>query len=174
MNKILALLMALILSGCGYTTKGFTFKETEIIIVPVINTIDITSERRINSNYETFPRLIENRLTNELVSKFNIDGHLKVVSQEGPSTLKLTCSVNSYSKEALSYEDDDNVEEQRLRLYVGMKLESPDGKVMISQTVVGEAEYFLSGANQKSESSAQDDLIDDTARGLSEAVLESW
>ena len=55
-----------------------------------------------------------------------------------------------------------------------MKLESPDGKVMINQTVVGEAEYFLSGANQKSESSAQDDLIDDTARRLSEAVLESW
>ena len=120
--------------------------------------------------------MIENRLTNELVSKFNIDGHLKVVNQEGPNTLKLTCSVDSYSKEALSYvdEDDDNVEEQRLRLYVGMKLESPDGKVMINQTVVGEAEYFLSGANQKSESSAQDDLIDDTARRLSEAVLESW
>ncbi len=173
MKKIMVLLLILSVVGCGYSTKGFTFKESKIIIVPVVNAIEITSESRQFSRYETFPRLIENKLTNEVIRRFNVDGHLKVVS-DSPDALKLACMVNQYSKEALRYEDDDDPEEQRLRLYVQMTLHSPEGTVLINRTVVGESSYFLSGSSQKSEILAQDDLVTDTARRISEAVLEEW
>jgi len=170
-NFLIALVF--IVAGCGYTTGGGLYAGRKIIITPAVNKIDITSETRKNSNYVTFPILIENKLTNKIISKFNIDGNLKVVNQ-AQDALKLTCIVNDYAKEALRYTGTDDVQEQRLRLYVATKLISAQEKVLINKTVVGETTYYLSGANQKSEEAAQVDLIDDTARRISEAVTEEW
>jgi hypothetical protein len=108
-----------------------------------------------------------------LVSRFNIDGQLKVVSQ-GPEALNLACAVNDYEKETLRYENNDDVKEQRLRLHILMTLTSPEGKILEERTVVGESSYYLSGPNQKSETAAQNDLIIDSARRISEAVAEEW
>jgi len=172
MKKFLVLLLFIIV-GCGYTTRGFVYVEDTIIIKPVINKIDITSESRKYSDYTSFPILIENRLTNEIVSKFNIDGNLKVVSED-PNALKLVCTVNDYNRDTLRYTDSDAVSEQRLRLNVHIKLTSGDGKVLKEKNVVGETEYYLTGANSKSESAAQLDLINDAARRITEAVTEEW
>ncbi|NQT28116.1 MAG: hypothetical protein HQ570_00790, partial [Candidatus Omnitrophica bacterium] len=112
-------------------------------------------------------------------------------------------------RETLRYtEGSDEIEEQRLRLSVHMKLTSGEGKVLQDQVVLGETTYHLSGTirtvsrcengkwkigsgdciydteaaanaansslNPKSESAAQLDLIDDTARRICEAVTEEW
>lgn len=135
--------------------------------------MDIASSGRRTSGYANFPILIENRLTSEMINKFNIDGHLKVVNR-AQSALELSCVVNNYTKEALRYTDSDDIKEQRLRLYVEMKLINPKGEVLQDKLIVGEASFFLSGPNQKSETVAQDELIEDTARRISEAVLEAW
>ncbi len=172
MKKLLVIL-ALIVAGCGYATSGCMYTGQKIIITPVANAIDITSEKRKYSNYESYPILIENTLTNRLVREFNIEGSMKVVSSD-PQAFKLACTITDYKKEALRYSGDDDVREQRLRLYVQMKFTDPAGKALIERSVVGETTYFLSGANQKSETAAQSDLVDDTARRLSEAVLEEW
>jgi len=206
--KNFVVLLLFIVVGCGYTTRGFVYTENTIIIKPVINKIDITSESRKYSDYTSFPILIENRLTNEIISKFNIEGNLKVVSED-PNALKLVCTVNDYNRETLRYtEGSDEIEEQRLRLSVHMKLTSGEGKVLQDQVVLGETTYHLSGTirtvsrcengkwkigsgdciydteaaanaansslNPKSESAAQLDLIDDTARRICEAVTEEW
>ena len=173
MNRFLVALIFLITSGCGYTTRGFVYESDKIIIYPVENKIDIASGGRRVSGYVNFPILIENKLTNELVNKFNVDGHLKVVSQD-LGALRLACTVNSYSKEALRYTDSDDIREQRLRLHVHIQLVHSKGKLLKDKLVVGESTFFLSGPNQRSEVSAQGDLIDDTARRISEAVLEEW
>ena len=172
MKNVLVLLL-LIVVGCGYTIRGFVYDENTIIIKPVINKINITSESRKYSDYTSFPILIENRLTNEIVSQFNIDGNLKVVSED-PNALKLVSTVKDYSRETLRYTDSDAVSEQRLRLHAHIKLTSGDGKVLKDKSVVGETTYYLTGANQKSESAAQVDLINDTARRICEAVTEEW
>ncbi len=176
MIKYLSVLLIFILVGCGYTTSGFVsvYEEDSIIIEPAVNDIDITSETRKFAGYTTFPILIENKLTNEIINKFNIDGHFKVVSQ-GPNALRLSCVVTDYTKETLRYEEeDDDVEEQRLRLYTQVKLLSSSGEILKHEQVVGETTYFLTGAQSKSETSAQIDLVDDTARRISEAVIEAW
>ena len=208
MNKLLAGIIIFAVMGCGYTTRGSIYAGQKIIIKPVENKIDITSESRKYANYTSFPILIENKLTNKLVDKFNIDGNLTVVSQD-PNALKLTCVINHYNKETLRYTEDEEVEEQRLRLHVNMELTNPKGEVLLRKGVVGESTYYLSGSirlvsecdngkwkigrsgsciydteadanaansslSPKSESAAQVDLVDDTARRISEAVIEEW
>jgi len=171
MIKLLVLFVFFLSSGCGYVTKGSIYAGHKLIIKPAVNKIDVTSISEETSGYVNFPILIENKLTNEIVSRFNTDGQLKVVSQD-PSALILSCTVNNYSKQTLRYEEDNDgeVREQRLRLNVHIRLISADDKVLIEQDIVGETEYFVSG----SETSAQTDLVEDTARRISEAVLEQW
>ena len=170
MRIFLVLLSLFLIVGCGYTTRGFVYTEDSIIIKPVVNKIDITSESRKYSDYVSFPILIENRLTNELVSKFNIEGNFKVVSRN-PKALKLACTVEGYNRETLRYDAEDDVDEQRLRLSVHIKLISPNGGILQDRVIIGETTYYLASA---SESSAQLDLIDDTARRICEAITEEW
>ena len=94
-----------------------------------------------------------------------------MVSQD-KDALVLSCTVNNYSKHTLRYEEanDGEVKEQRLRLNVHIKLVSADEKVLIEQDIIGETEYLVAG----SETTAQTDLVEDTARRISEAVLEQW
>lgn len=166
---LLSLVFSLYLGGCGYTTTGFKYQENKVFITPVKNKIDITSESRNNSDYVTFPLLLEKRLTNKLVNKFNVDGHLKVVSIP-ERALTISCEITNYQKEALRYTDDKSVQEQRLRLFLHMKLIDSKEEILKDKEVVGETSYYLSG----SEEAAQEKLIDDAARRVLEAVIEEW
>ena len=161
------------LYSCGYTTRAFIYKEDKIFIKPVINKIDITQEGRRYSNYRTYPILLEKRLTNALINKFNVYGNLKV-SNKKEDALLLTCSITNYDKEALRYSDYDNITEQRLRLTVNIKLFDSSGNLLKEKDIIGEASFFLEGPNKKTESLAWEDLIDDTARRIFEAIVEEW
>jgi outer membrane lipopolysaccharide assembly protein LptE/RlpB len=166
----LLLICLIALAGCGYSTKGYKYKEDKIRITPVVNKINITSESRKYSGYTAYPKLIEDRLTSKLVSEFNIQSNLNVVSNlEG--ALKLECQVTDYKRQTLRYTDSDDPQEQRLRLRVKMKLISSEGETLQEKNVVGQASFFL---DEKSEVAAQAELIDDTARRITEAVVETW
>ncbi|MCF7871105.1 MAG: hypothetical protein K9L95_03860 [Candidatus Omnitrophica bacterium] len=169
-NWKLLLVFLLMIGGCGYSTRGFKYKEGSIRIKPVVNKINITSENRKYSGYTAYPRLIEDRLTNRLVSEFNIQSNLDVVS-ESRNALELECQVTGYRRQTLRYTDSDDPEEQRLRLEVKMTLISSAGEILKEKNIVGQASFFL---NSKSEVAAQNDLIDDTARRITEAVVEEW
>lgn len=167
------LFLAGTLAGCGYTTRGFVATENTIIIEPVINTIEVTSQHSQTSGFINYPVLIENKLTSALVSRFNIDGNLKVVNKSQDS-LSLNCTVVDYEKETLRFSVSDDVREQRLRLTVKMKLLDSKGELVRSRQIVGQTTYFLSGPHRKTESAAWQDLIDDTSRRILEAVVEAW
>ncbi|MFA5007657.1 MAG: LPS assembly lipoprotein LptE [Candidatus Omnitrophota bacterium] len=172
MKKLLILVFVL-LCGCGYTTRGFVYSSNKIFIAPAVNKVNITTEDRRYSTFTAYPILLEQRFTNKLINKFNIDGHLKVVS-EGKDSLKLSCEIVQYLKEIMRYNDTEDVKEQRLRLHVKMKLIDPEGKVLKEREIVGETSFFLTGANSISETAAQENLIDDTARRVLEVVVEEW
>jgi outer membrane lipopolysaccharide assembly protein LptE/RlpB len=172
MKKFLIALF-IILGGCGYTTRGFVYSERNIFIAPVKNNISLTSDNREYSTFTSYPVLLENRLTNKIVNKFNVDGHLRV-SSENPKALKLICAINNYNRETTRYNNSDDVKEQRLRLTVHMKLIDSKGEIAKEKDVTGETSYFLTGPNSITEAAAQDKLIDDTARRIIEAVIEEW
>ena len=173
MKRNLILLLVFFIVNCGYSTHGSRYAGQKIIIKPIKNNIDITSENRQYANYETYPILIENKLTNRLIKEFNTASALKVVS-EGPNAMVLTNVITDYRKETMRYTDSDAVEEQRLRLHVDMKLYSSSGAILQSVNVVGETSYFLIGPMATTETAAQTKLIKDTARRISEAVIEDW
>ncbi len=159
----------LLLAGCGYSTQGYRYKQDKIRIMPVVNKIRIAQEARRYSEYTTYPILIEERLTNRLVAAFNIRSNLEVVSRTNDALL-LECEVVDYRRRTLRYTDSDEPEEQRLRLYVKMKLIDPEGEVINEKTVVGQTTFYL----DDSEAAAQNDLVEDTARRITEAVVEVW
>ncbi len=159
--------------GCGYTTRAVNYKEQRIYISPVVNKINITYESRAYSSYNSYPVLLEKRLTNALVEKFNVDGHLSV-SPDKEGALRLVCEIKDYRKEALRYTDNDEVTEQRLRLYVHIVLYGSEGNKLKEKDIIGETTYVLSGARRKTESSAQVDLVNDTARRIVDSVVEEW
>ncbi len=172
LNKLF-LVFLLAIGGCGYSASGYKYKEDKIRIQPVANKINITSESRKYSGYTAYPVLIEDRLTNKLVSRFNLESNLTVVSQS-KDALKLECQVTGYKRQTLRYTDSDDPEEQRLRLYVKMKLTDSEGDLLQEKNITGQTSFFLTGSNSKSEAAAQIDLIDDTARRITEAVVEAW
>lgn len=171
MRKALILFL-LFFSGCGYTTKAFLGNE-KIYVEPVVNSVSITAEDRAYSRYRSYPILIEKALTNQIISEFNIRGGFKVAGKEQAS-YKLESTIYDYKKETLRYSDAYDVDEQRLRLYVKLKLYDPENKIIKEKTVVGETTYFLKGSLAKSESAAMQDLIEDTARRIVEAISEEW
>jgi len=169
----ITILTILFFSGCGYSFHGFQYQENKIFIYPIINKINITSETRRYSSYQSFPILLEKKLTNRLIEKFNIDGHLKVVNTPD-AALRLSCIIKKYLKESLRYTDSEEVEEQRLRLYVHIQLKDSKGTSLKERDIVGETTYFLLGTYRKSEEQAQEDLIEDTARRILEIIVEEW
>lgn len=168
--SLLFIVYCLYFSGCGYTTRSFVYHRDKIFITPITNRMDITSQERGSTS---FPILLEKKLTNVLVDKFNINGHLKVVSKE-EDALKLTCFIDNYEKDALRYTDSDEIKEQSLRLYIHMTLTDFTGEILKEEQIVGKTSYFLTGLSQKSETAAWTNLVDDTARRILEAVTEKW
>ena len=172
MKKIL-IFVFILLCGCGYTTRGFVYSSNKIFIVPSLNKINITTENRRYSNFTVYPILLEERLTNKIINRFNVDGHIKVINKE-EGALKLSSEITEYTKEAMRYDGSEDVKEQRLRLYVKIKLLDPDGKTIKEREVVGETSFFLMGPNSVSEPTAQEGLLDDTSRRILEVVVEEW
>ena len=171
--KKLFVLAFILLCGCGYTTRGFVYSSNKIFITPAINKISIVTENRRYSTFTVYPILLEQRLTNKIINRFNIDGHLKVTSKD-EDALKLSSEITEYTKEVMRYSGSEDVKEQRLRLHVKIKLLNPDGNVIKEREVVGETSFFLTGPNAVSETTAQETLLDDTSRRILEVVVEEW
>ncbi|MBN2483603.1 MAG: hypothetical protein JXD21_05320 [Candidatus Omnitrophica bacterium] len=158
--------------GCGYTTKAFRGTGS-IYVKPVQNNIRITQETRAYSSYQTYPILIEKKLTNAIVDEFRLRSNYTITSESSQS-YTLECSIISYTQNALQYSDSDDVTERRLRLHVKMRYLGPQGELLKERTVVGEATYYLQGLYAKSESEAFEDLIDDTSRRIVESIADDW
>ena len=165
-------LIACLFWGCGYTTRVFV-GSGNIYVKPVVNEIEITSEERSYSQYTSFPLFIEKKLTNALVSTFNVRGSYKVTG-EAVDSFTLEGRIYDYKKEALRYSDSDEVVEQRLRLYLHVNLCDRENNVIKAKDIAGETTYFLSGPYAVSESEAITDLVDDTARRVVDVVSEDW
>ena len=140
---------------------------------PVINKIVIASEDRNYSEYSSYPILLEKKLTNSIISEFNIRGTFSVV-KDSSDAYTLECDIYDYKREALRYSDTDAVTEQRLKLYVKLKFYDFRDEMVKEKDILGETAYFLSGPYAVSESKAIENLIGDSAKRIVEAVSQDW
>lgn len=174
LKKINIYLLLLLFAGCGYTTRGFLDASYKTIFVkPVVNEVSITDEMQEDTEYRSVPPLIENRFTNALLDRFNLDGNLKA-SDEYSADLILSCRIIDYSRDAIRFDDSEDVEEQRLRIDYAFTLADRSGNAVKEKTLVAYEEYAQSGSSASTEEAALSVLLDDAARRLVEDIIESW
>ncbi|MBU4375932.1 MAG: hypothetical protein KKD29_00455 [Candidatus Omnitrophica bacterium] len=167
---------AFIFSGCGYSGRSLLPENLKSICVGNFkSTIAVGSEVTEDNKYAIYRPGIENDITNAIVDRFAFDGNLKI-AQKDKANLVLEGTLTNYIKEALRYDNADNVEEYRIRIVLDMKLiERPSDKVMWTEKgFAGEATYNTMGRYATSEDTARDEAIKDLARRVVERTVEGW
>lgn len=170
------LIFAVILPGCGYTTKSLLSDEYKTIYVDNFkNMIKITAEQTNNRMYRGYKPGMEINMRNAVIDKFLRDGNLKIAA-EGKGDLILKTDFIDYKREPLSWDANDNVEEYRVKLVVNMEMiDAKNAKTLWTERgFTGECDYRTTGALAISEDSAILEAQTDLARRIVERTVEAW
>ena len=168
--------LSTIFSGCGYTAGSLLPPNTKTIYVDNFkSTIDVGKEVTEGSKYELYRPGVENDVTNAIVDRFTFDGNLKITPRE-KADLILEGKLTEYKKEALRYDNADNVEEYRVKIVVDMEaIRASDNKILWTEKgFKGEATYNTTGNFATSEQVARDQALVDLARRVVERTIEGW
>lgn len=177
MKKIIySLLIALLLSGCGYTTRSMiSDKFRTIYVTPFVNKVDITSEADAGSKYRLYRPMIETDITRTVNNRYLFDGNLKPAKEE-LADLVLKGEVMEFRKDPLRYLDNDTVSEYRVNLIINISLwDKKENKLLWQEdNFTGDTTYFTQGSQAKSEDAAVNDALSDLARRVVERTVEDW
>ncbi|MBF0384529.1 MAG: hypothetical protein HQL27_01530 [Candidatus Omnitrophica bacterium] len=158
--------------GCGYTTKSNLSGSLRTVYVDSFeNKVDFTSD----GNRNIYLPLLEVKLRNEVISRYQFDGNLRV-GPEAEADLVLKGSLKNYEREGLRYTDNDDVEEYLVRVTADLELkDNRNGNVLWTETnFAGEKSYFVTGVKATSEETAISGAITDLARRIVERTIENW
>lgn len=176
MNKslqfALSLIVVLALAGCGYTTRTTLPSSIKTVHVePFKNSIDFTASTRRN----LYLPLLEVDARNEIINRFLFDGNLKIADAE-TADLLLKGELKNYNRSGLRYSDDEDVQEYRVHITVSFEMwDNKRQELRWSEpNFVGEATYFVTGAQASTEESAIDNALLDLARRIVERTVEDW
>ncbi len=162
-------------NGCGYSTRSLSPAIADIksiYITPFKNNTDYSTERGDKNIY--IP-MMEVKITTATIDRFLRDGVFKIAKVENADVI-LKGELLNYQRDPLRYDDNQNVEEYRIRIIVSLTLtKTKDNTTMWSESnFVGDTTYFPIGPNAKSESTAIDDAIKDLAQRILERTVEDW
>jgi hypothetical protein len=164
------------LSACGYTTHSMIKDKFRTIhIKPFVNGIDITKEADAATRYKVYKPMLETDITRSVTNKFLFDGNVRLVSEE-LADLILKGELVEFRRDPLRYTDNDEVEEYRVNLIVDLILwDRKENRLLWEEkNFTGDATYFVSGPQAKSEDAAINDAISDLSRRIVERVVEQW
>jgi hypothetical protein len=173
---LLFLLIALLVTGCGYTTRTVLPGGADSIHVDNFkNKIDITEETSDRRIYILYRPGIELDVTREVIDRFILDGNMKIANEEN-AALVLVGDLVDFRKEVLRYDANDNPVEFRIKVTVNVKLEdTKTGNILWREhNFTGESIYTPGGEFAKSESAASLEAIQDLARRIVERTVEGW
>lgn len=164
------------LAGCGYTTRSLIVGKFKTIYVePFVNKVDVAQEAYSANRYRIYRPMLETDITKSVINKFLWDGNLKPVAKEA-ADLILKGDLVEFRRDALRYDDSDNVTEYRLNLVVNISLwDKKENKLVWKEdNFTGDTTYFTTGAQAKSEDTAMNDSLADLARRIVERAVEQW
>jgi hypothetical protein len=164
------------LVGCGYSTGSLLPSSLKTIYVDNFkNKIDIGKEVTENQRYTLYRPGLENDVTNTIAERFVLDGNLKMANKDEADVI-LRGSVVDYRQEALRYDENDNVEEYRIKVTVDMELSDVvNNKILWQENgFIGESTYKTQGRLATSEDVAREEAIEDLARRVVERTIEGW
>jgi len=177
-NRILSILVCtlMVFSGCGYTTRSTLPSNIKTIYVDnFVNKINVAAEQTNERMYRGYRPGMEVEVTNAIRDRFIFDGNLKIAPEES-ANLILKGELIDFRREPLRYDNDDNIEEYRVKLIVNMEVLNADtGEVRWQEKgFSGETSYRTSGSLVKTESTAVRDATEDLARRIVERTVEEW
>lgn len=161
-----------LLSSCGYTTKSTLPSRLRTIHIEAFeNKIDYASEGRRN----LYLPLLEVKVRNAVVDRFLFDGNLRAAEADR-ADLILKGKLIQYQRVPLRYSGNNDTEEYRVEIVVGLELWDTENEVLMWQETRfgGDATYFISGSQATTEDSAIDEAIEDLARRIVERTVEDW
>ncbi|MDD5130633.1 MAG: LPS assembly lipoprotein LptE [Candidatus Omnitrophica bacterium] len=175
-------LLATVLTGCGYTTRSMLYGNySTIYVAPFLNKVDITQESFSANKYRIYRPMLETDITKKVINRYLFDGNLKP-AKEGSADLVLKGELVEYRKDPLSYtQDTENVTEYRINVYVNLSLwDAKENKLLWQENNFnGNYSYFtaenLNSASIKvPEATAVNNAIEDLARRIVERTVEQW
>src|SRR3990172_1296807 len=115
-----------------------------------LKTKDSRSKKRRRNLY--FP-LMEVKMRNAIADRFLFDGNLKIAEGDD-ADLVLKRVLKNYDRGALRYEENSDVQEYRVQIFVSLELWDVEKQEIVWQepNFVGESTYFVTGSLAKSES----------------------
>jgi outer membrane lipopolysaccharide assembly protein LptE/RlpB len=151
------------IAGCGYTTKAYNLPST-------IKTVYIDTF----TNNSDEPN-IENELRIKLASAFQDEGHIQITSKADADTI-LSGKINSYSRQAVRYANDQTIEEYRLTINVDFEFTQRVSQQVIvkANSFTGDTSFFLRGSSAKSERTARTDTIDELSHRILNKIVTLW
>lgn len=168
-----------VLVGCGYSTRSvYHGPYKTIFIEPFANKVDILSEdaTSLSQRFRTYYPLLETDLRTAVINRFMYDGGLRIANKE-EADLTLKGELIDYQRDALRYENNqEDVAEYRISLVMRLSLfkNGEEEPLWDEPRFIGDATYFTSGTQAKSEKAALDDAIADLARRVVERTIENW
>ncbi len=151
------------IGGCGYATNAY-FLPSHMKSVHVETFRNKTDQ----------PNL-ENEFRKKMISEFQSDGNLKIGSAGDADTI-LKGDILGYSREALRYDDNEDIREYRLTITVSFEfIDQANQEVVVKKSSFsGDTTFYLTGSSAKSESSAREDALDDLTRRLLNSITTLW
>ena len=165
-------LCVVLISGCGYTTGNLLPSNYRAISVEQFK----NKVGYLNENVRgLYIPLLENKAHDAVVSRFQIDGHLKITNSD-LANLVLKGDLIGFDREELRLTDNQDVQEYRIRVTVSLTLIDPllAEPLWVEPSFSGEATYYTTGPKAKSESVALEDALTDLSRRIVERTLENW
>ena len=159
-------------AGCGYSTRSLLPGTIKTIHIDHFkNKITYAVENRRN----LYIPLLEVKVRNAVIDRFLFNGRLRVEDSE-TADLVLKGSLLGYERDVLRYTDNNDPLEYRIRIIISMELwDTEKEKTLWAEpSFSGEATFFVSGAQAKSESTALEDALVDLARRIVERTIEDW
>lgn len=167
------------LSGCGYAVRSvYTGPYKTICVEPFVNKVDIFSEdaTSLSQRFRTYYPLLETDLRTMVINRFMYDGGLRI-APKNEADLILKGELIEYRRDPLRYENNqEDVAEYRISLIMHLTLykKGEENPLWDEPNFIGDAAYFTSGTQAKSEKTALDDAVSDLARRVIERTVENW
>ncbi|MBU0599380.1 hypothetical protein KKB54_01950 [bacterium] len=167
-NFLILFFLILITASCAHTPAP---------ILPLdIRTINIS----IFSN-KTLIYGLENKLTDKIIEKFILDGHLNVISNKKTDTI-LSGEIISYHKEPLSYDREGYITKYKLWILINVFLTDKDNKEIWKEKFEGSIIYIPSTSSlyspshieYETEEDAREALFENLAWDIVNRTIEGW
>ena len=154
------MILFVLISGCGYSTKSLISRKVNSIYVPVFDNI-------------TFRRGLEFDLTKAVKDEIMSKTNLRIVQKNSADTI-LYGKIKDVTEGILTQDITDNIIESRITIYVDIKLvDRRTGRTMISKSDLKQSAEFIVKRGETIESAADEGLVD-LAEIIVNHLEEKW